>query len=136
MQMSPYLNFNGQCEDAMKFYEKCLGGKITAMHTYEGTPAEQDVPAEWRKKIIHARLQVGDKFLMGSDAPPERYRVPGGFSVTISPETVAEAERIFHALSENGTVHMPIQKTFFAARFGMFVDRYKIPWMVICEQVS
>ena len=64
MQLNPYLTFNGQCEAAFKFYEKCLGGKIEAMLTHEGTPAEQGVPPEWRKKILHARLTVGDQVLM------------------------------------------------------------------------
>ena len=58
MQLNPYLNFSGQCETAFKFYEKCLGGKIEAMMTHEGTPIADQVPAEWRKKILHARLSV------------------------------------------------------------------------------
>jgi len=83
MQLNPYLTFNGQCEAAFKFYEKCLGGKIEAMLTHEGTPAEQGVPPEWRKKILHVRLTVGDQVLMASDAPPDRYEKPQGFSVSL-----------------------------------------------------
>ena len=74
MQLNPYLTFNGQCEAAFKFYERCLGGKIEAMMPHAGTPAEEHVPVEWRDKIMHARLAVGDGVLMGSDAPPERLR--------------------------------------------------------------
>ena len=70
MQLNSYLFFNGQCETAFKFYEQCLGGKIVAMLTHAGTPAEENVPPEWRNKILHARLTVGDSVLMGSDAPP------------------------------------------------------------------
>jgi PhnB protein len=70
---------------------------------------------------------------MGSDAPPDRYQQPKGFSVNIAVEQVADAERIFHALSENGKVGMPIQKTFWAERWGMVTDQYGIPWMVNCE---
>jgi len=136
MQLNPYLTFNGQCEAAFKFYEKCLGGKIEAMLTHEGTPAEQHVPSEWRKKILHARLTVGDEVLMGSDAPPERYEQPQGFSVSLNNNDPAEAERIFRALSENGRVQMPLQQTFWASRFGMLVDRFGIPWMVNCEQAA
>ena len=134
MQLNPYLHFNGQCEAAFKFYEQCLGGKIEAMLTHEGTPAEQDVPSEWRKKILHARLTVGDQALMGSDAPPERYDKPQGFSVSLNVDKPAEAERIFRALSENGKVQMPLERTFWAVRFGMCVDRFGTPWMVNCEQ--
>jgi PhnB protein len=136
MQLNPYLLFNGQCEAAFRFYEKCLGGKIEAMLTHEGTPAEQDVPPEWRKKILHARLTVGDQVLMASDAPPERYEKPKGFSVSLNVNAPAEAERIFHALAENGKVQMPLEQTFWAIRFGMCVDRFGIPWMVNCEKNS
>ena len=136
MQLNPYLTFNGQCEAAFKFYEKCLGGKIEAMLTHEGTPAEQHVPPEWRKKILHARLTVGDQELMASDAPPERYEKPQGFSVSLNVNTPAEAERIFHALAENGKVQMPLAQTFWAIRFGMCVDRFGIPWMVNCEKAA
>jgi PhnB protein len=132
--LNPYLTFNGQCETAFKFYEKCLGGKIEAMFTHEGTPAAQHVPAEWRKKILHTRLTVGDQVLMGSDAPPDRYEKPQGFSVSLNVDKPAEAERIFHALAENGNVQMPLEQTFWAVRFGMCVDRFGIPWMVNCEQ--
>ena len=136
MQLNPYLTFNGQCEAAFKFYENCLGGKIEAMLTHEGTPAEQGVPPEWRKKILHARLTVGDQELMASDAPPERYEKPQGFSVSLNVNTPAEAERIFHALAENGKVQMPLEQTFWAIRFGMLVDRFGIPWMINCEQAA
>jgi PhnB protein len=136
MQLNPYLLFNGQCEAAFRFYEKCLGGKIEAMMTHAGTPAEQQVPSEWRNKILHARLTVSDQVLMASDAPPERYEKPQGFSVSLNIDNAGEAERIFRALSENGKVHMPMQQTFWAARFGMCVDRFGIPWMVNCEKAA
>jgi PhnB protein len=134
MQLNPYLTFDGQCEAAFKFYEQCLGGKIVAMVTHAGTPAEQQVPAEWRDKIIHARLVVGDEVLMGSDAPPDRYEASKGFSVTVGIDDPAKAERIFNALAEKGTVRMPFQKTFWALGFGMLVDRFGIPWMINCEK--
>jgi PhnB protein len=136
MQMNPYLTFDGRCEAAFKFYEKVLGGKIEAMFPHEGTPAAEHVPADWRKKIMHARLSLGDKVLMGSDAPPDRYESMKGFSVTLGFDDPAEAERIFHALAENGTVQMPIQQTFWAARFGMLVDKFGTPWMINCEQAA
>jgi PhnB protein len=134
MQLNPYLLFNGQCEAAFRFYERCLGGKIVAMMPHAGTPAEGQVPPEWREKIIHARLVVGDQVLMGSDAPPDHFEKPQGFSVTLGIDNPVEAERVFNALAENGTVRMPIQPTFWAERFGMLVDRFGIPWMINCEK--
>jgi len=133
MQLDSYLFFN-QCEAAFKFYAQVLGGKIEAMMTHAGTPAEEQVPAEWRDKILHARLVVGDQALMASDAPPGRYDKPQGFSVSIGLTDLPKAERIFNALAENGTVQMPFQPTFWAAGFGMCVDRFGIPWMVNCGQ--
>jgi len=134
MQLNSYLTFNGQCEAAFKFYEQCLGGKIEAMMPHAGTPAEEHVPVEWRDKIMHARLAVGDGVLMGSDAPPERYEKPRGFSVSLQVKDPAQAERAFHALAEGGAVQMPIQPPFWAARFGMLVDRFGTPWMINCDK--
>lgn len=133
MRLNPYLVFNGECEAALTFYAECLGGKIEAMLPHAGTPAEAHVPAEWRDKILHARMSIGDDVLMASDAPPGRYEQPKGFSVTLQITDPAEAERVFHRLAEGGTVQMPIQQTFWAARFGMVVDRFGTPWMVNCQ---
>lgn len=136
MQLNPYLLFNGQCEAAFKFYEKCLGGKILMMQPHAGTPAADQVPAEWRSKILHARMTVGDQVLMASDAPPDRYQEPKGFSVSLQMNDPAEAESTFRALAEKGNVQMPIQQTFWAVRFGMLVDRFGIPWMINCERAA
>ena len=84
MQLNPYLMFNGQCEAAFRFYEKALGGKIETVMTYAGSPMADQTPPEWRNKVMHARLKVGDKILMGSDPPPDRYEPMKGFSVTLS----------------------------------------------------
>lgn len=132
MQAIPYLNFKGQCEAAFKFYEKCLGGKIEAMMPFAGSPAEQFAPAGWGDKIMHATLVASDVKLMGSDAPPDRFQQPQGFSVALQLSDTAEAERIFKALSEGGNVLMPLEETFWAARFGMFVDKFGTPWMINC----
>ncbi len=134
MQLNPYLTFNGKCEAAFKFYERVLGGKIEAMMTYGSSPMADQTPAEWRNKIMHTRLTIGGELLMGSDAPPDRYEPMKGISVTLGIEKPADAERIFHALAENGTVQMPIQETFWAARFGMLVDQFGTPWMISCEK--
>jgi PhnB protein len=134
MQLNPYLMFDGRCEAAFKFYEKVLGGKIEAMMTYGSSPMAEQTSPDWRNKIMHARMIVGDKMLMASDAPPDRYEPMKGFSVTISVDDPGEAERVFRALSDKGTVQMPIQQTFWAARFGMLVDQFGTPWMINCEQ--
>jgi PhnB protein len=136
MQLIPYLNFNGQCEAAFKFYEQCLGGKIVAMFTYGESPAAEHVSAESRNRIMHVRLLVGDAVLMGSDSPPEYFEEPKGMNVSLHIDDPAEAERIFHALAEGGTVRMPIEETFWAIRFGMVVDRFGTPWMINCEKAA
>jgi len=133
MQLNAYLHFNGDCAAAFKFYEKCLGGKLVMM-PHRGSPAEAQCPPEWLDKILHARLTVGDAVVMGSDAPPQYQLKPQGFSVSIGVDDPKEAERIYNALSEKGTVRMPMQETFWALRFGMFIDQFGTPWMVNCEK--
>jgi PhnB protein len=136
MQINPYLFFDGNCEEAFNFYAKVLGATIEAMFPHAGSPAEEHVPPEWRSKIMHARLVLGNQVLMASDAPPGRQDPMKGFSVSLNVDSTAEAERIFQALAEKGTVTMPIQQTFWAARFGMLVDRFGTPWMINCEQAA
>jgi PhnB protein len=134
MQINPYLSFNGTCDAAFKFYETVLGGKILMKMTYGESPmAAQTAPAD-KDKIMHVRLAVGDMLLMGADAPPQFYEPMKGIVVSLGIEAPAEAERVFAALSENGTVRMPIQETFWAQRFGMLTDQFGTPWMVNCEK--
>ncbi len=136
MKLNPYLTFDGQCEAAFRFYERCLHGKIVTMMNHQESPIADQVPASWGKTIMHARMQVGESLLMGSDSPPEHYQKPQGFSVALQLKEAGEAERVFRELAEGGTVQMPIQQTFWAARFGMLVDRFGIPWMINCEQAD
>jgi PhnB protein len=133
MRVNTYLHFNGQCEAAFKFYAQVLGGKIEFVLPFAGSPAESQVPPEWRTKVLHATLRVGDSVLMASDAPPGRFQQPQGFSVSLTLQNPADAERIYHALADGGSVTMPLQQTFWAARFGMLVDRFGIPWMINYE---
>jgi len=134
MSLNPYLTFNGNCEAAFKFYERVLGGKIEAMMPHAGTPAEGHVPPEWNSKIMHARLNIDGDLLMGSDAPPQHQEPMKGFSVSLQVKEPKEAERVFKALAEGGTVKMPLDETFWAARFGMLVDKFGTPWMVNCDK--
>lgn len=132
MQLNPHLTFSGQCEAAFKFYEKCLGGKIVFMLAYGDSPmAEQSAPG-FERKIMHATFTLGGYRLTGSDAPPERYGKPQGFSLTLNTSDRAEAERIFSALAEKAAIEFPLQETFWAARFGMLVDQFGTPWMINC----
>lgn len=130
MQINPYLNFSGQCEEAFKFYERCLGAKLAFMLKNGDSPMRDQTPPERHNHVLHATLTLGNAVLMGSDAPPEMYKPAQGFSVSLSVSTAAEAERIFKELSAGGHVVMPIQKTFWAERFGSVTDRFGTPWMI------
>lgn len=134
MQVTAYLNFKGDCEDALKFYERVLGGEIDCLMRYEGTPAEQHASLEDRNKVLHGRLNVDGQIIMASDCPPDRYQKPQGFMITLGIKAPAEAERVFRALAENGTVSMPIQETFWPLRYGTVTDRFGTPWMINCEK--
>lgn len=131
MKVETYLLFPGSCREAFEFYQRVLGGTMVTMMPHAGSPAEGGVPEEWKEKILHARLELGDQALMASDAPLGHQEKAGGFSVSLTIDTAAEAERIFAALSEGAQqITMPMGKTFWAKRFGMFTDRFGIPWMV------
>ena len=133
MQMNPYLSFNGQCEAAFKLYEQCLGGQLGPIFRYAGTPLSDQVPADWQNKVMHGSLTIGEQVLMGGDVAPGSYEAPKGFSLSLHIKNTAEAERIFSELGEDGRVTLPLEKTFWAERFGMVVDRFGIPWLINCE---
>ncbi|MCY1431626.1 hypothetical protein D3C76_73040 [compost metagenome] len=134
MRLNPYLMFAGNCEEAFKFYQRCLHGTIAAMMRFGETPAKDHVPQTSHDKIIHVCLQVGDQMLMGSDAPGETHQGVTGCSISLNVDSIAEAKRIFEALSEDGTIQMPLEETFWAAHFGMLTDRFGVPWMINCEK--
>ena len=133
MQINPYLSFRGDCEAAFRFYEQCLGGRVGAIFRYRGSPLAGDVPDDWADKVMHGSLAVGSLVLMGGDVAPDRYEAPKGFSLSIQIKSTADAERIFRDLARDGHVVMPLEPTFWAARFGMVVDRFGIPWLINCE---
>lgn len=134
MKANAYLAYNGNCEEAFKFYEKCLRGKILMMMKYKDAPMDgqhQDAA----EKIIHARIDLGDSLIMGSDAPANQFKPHNsGIMINLNIEEPAEADRVFKELSAGGEVTMPITETFWAHRFAMFFDRFGIPWMVNCEK--
>lgn len=132
MQLNPYLNFNGQCKAALKFYEQVLGGKVTFKQTWGDSPMAKHVPEETFNHILHSTLQVGGSTLMCADSPPDRYVQPQGIQITLNFKDPGEGESIFNALSEGGRIDMPFQATFWSSGFGMCVDKFGIPWMVNC----
>jgi len=132
MQLNTHLNFDGQCRAAFEYYEKHLGGKVTMMMTYGDSPMAAHVSPGDHRKILHATFELGTQRLTGADAPAGRYDKPQGLAVLLSSDSKEEANRIFEALTDGGTVQMPLQETFWALRFGMLVDRFGTPWMVNC----
>jgi len=133
MDFVTYLGFDGTCEEAFKFYEKVLRGKIQMMVRNADAPPGTPVSPGSENRIMHARLEAGGRLLMGGDAPSQKKAKAQGFCVSIMVDEVAEAERIFRELSKGGTVEMPIGETFWARRFGMFTDKFGTPWMINCE---
>jgi PhnB protein len=136
MELNAYLNFNGECAAAFRFYEGLLGGRIAMMQTHGDSPMKEQVPANWHDKVLHARLELDGQALMGSDAPPDGYSAPRGMYVSLNVPDATQGKRIFDALANGGRVEMPFEKTFWAAGFGMVVDRFGVPWMVNCDQPS
>ena len=133
MRMNPYLSFKGDCEDAFTLYEQHLGAVRGAIYRYGGSPMAGDVPADWSEKVMHGTITVGGQLLMGGDVAPDRYEAPKGFSLSLQIESPEEARRVFHALSEGGSVVMPLEPTFWAVLFGMVIDRFGVPWLINCE---
>ena len=138
--LDPYLFFDGNCAEAMRFYERTLGGKIEMMMTHkDAPPSENAMPPGMADRIMHARLAFGngERVLMASDAMAGHpYDKMQGFSLSWTVATAADAKRVFDALAQGGEVRMPMQKTFWTEAFGMLVDRFGTPWMVGCESPS
>jgi len=129
--LDPYLFFDGTCAEAMRFYQRTLGGKLDMM-TPADSPMAAETPPGSADKTLHARLAFEDRSLMASDwmgeGPP--YEGMKGFALALAYPAVDEAQRVFDALAEGGKVNMPMQKTFWVESFGMLVDRFGTPWMV------
>jgi PhnB protein len=129
-QLNSYLTFDGNCADAMRFYERTLGGKL-AMMTHAQSPMAAQSPPGAADRIMHARLELDGSVLMASDSMPgQPSKGMHGFSLSLVYPTGAEARRVFDALAAGGRVTVPIDKTFWAEAFGMLVDRFGTPWMV------
>ena len=135
MQVETYLDFNGRCEEAIEFYKKALGAKVNMLMRFKDHPSPDSCGAgpnpAHAEKVMHASLQVGKASIMVSDGRCTGQTKFEGFSLSISANSDAEAERIFMALGEGGTVTMPLGKTFFASSFGMVKDRFGVHWMLL-----
>ncbi|MBV9533693.1 MAG: VOC family protein [Bradyrhizobium sp.] len=129
--LNPYVFYNGNCEAALKYYEKVLGAKIEALVRNSDAPPEMPSPPERKNKIMHGRISINGQTLMASDTPPEHFHKPQGFSISLTVKDPAEAEQKFKALCEGGSVNMAWSKTFFSKGFGMGIDQFGIPWMVM-----
>jgi PhnB protein len=134
MKLNTYLNYGGNCAQALRFYEEHLGGKITAMGTYAEMPDKSAVPPGMENNVIHARITIGGTELMASDVPPERFQPMCSFDLSLSVDSDEEAERIYALLSDGGEIFAPMAETFFAHRFGMLTDKFGTPWMIIHER--
>lgn len=138
MKVATYLNFPGNCEEAMSFYEQHLGAKVLVKSRFSDMSAmgaPQDLPPGLKREgIMHARFMLGDTVVMASDGPPERVQPMRSAYICLSVDSSEEAERIYKVLTEGGEVFMPIGEMFFAHRFGQFRDKFGINWMVIHEK--
>jgi PhnB protein len=134
LKLRPHLTFSGNCREAFEVYERVLGGKVLSMLSWGDSPAAEQVPVEWREKIVHATLVFGSSELAGADVAEGQYERPQGFAVLVSVATEAEGKRIFDELAQRGRIQMPFQKTFWSSGFGVLVDRFGTPWEVTVEQ--
>ena len=131
MKLYTQLNFGGNCEEAFRFYEKHLGGKITMMMNQSQAP---NAPSGAGKAIIHARMNIGDTVLIGNDVPATVFKKMRSAYMYLSVDSAKEAERVYKLLTEGGEVFMPMEETFFATRFSMLRDRFGVAWTIVNEK--
>jgi PhnB protein len=131
-----YLSFNGNCDEAFRFYVERLGATQGRMFPYAGSPMAGTVPPEWGPKIMHGSITLGGVTIAGADlAPAAVFETPRGFRIFLEAEDPADAQRLYDALAENATIEMPLQETFWSLRFGVLTDQYGIPWTISCAQM-
>jgi PhnB protein len=133
MQVTPYLAFNGRCDEAVEFYRKALGAEVQMLMRFKDHPEPKPpgMSADLDDKVMHAALRIGDTVLMASDGMCQANQAFENFSLALDAADPAEAERRFNALADGGEVRMPLGKTFFSPAFGMVSDRFGVSWMVM-----
>jgi PhnB protein len=132
MKMNTYVNFRGDCAEAIRYYETHLGAKRGMFMTHGQSPQPSPVAPEWKDAVLHAQITIGDSELMAADIPnaePMRSAY-----LTLRTDSDSEAERVYSALSQGGRILMPLEETFFAFRFGQVQDRFGINWMILHER--
>jgi PhnB protein len=134
MQLHTYLNYGGDCEDAFRFYEQHLGGKITMLMRHGEQPTPSQLPPDWNGKVLHARMSLGGTELLGADIPA--YQPMRSAYLSLAVDSNEDAERVFALLSDGGQLFMPMQETFFASRFAMLRDRFGTSWMLLCPKAQ
>ena len=132
MKVNTYVNFAGTCAEAFRYYERHLGAKVGMMMTHEQAPDPSRLNPEWRTKVLHARISIGDSELMAADIPGAEPMRSAYLTLSVNSDT--EAERLFAALSDGGQALMPMEETFFATRFGQVRDRFGMNWMILHER--
>ena len=131
IQLAPYLSFNGNCEEALNFYKDCLGGTISDVHRYEGSPMEQQFGPVSKNKIMHSTFKFDGGTFMAADSQ-QGTTSDSNVSLSIGLDDEKRAGQIFNALSAGAEVQVPFEKQFWGATFGMLKDRYNIQWMINC----
>lgn len=131
MQLNTYLNYGGNCEQAFRFYEEHLGGKVTMLMRHGEQPNASNVAPEWKNAVLHARMTLGGTELFGADIPPDRFQPMRSAYLSLSVESVQEAERVYALLTDGGQIFMKMEETFFASRFAMLRDRFGTSWMIL-----
>ncbi|MBV1698650.1 MAG: VOC family protein [Hyphomicrobiales bacterium] len=131
MDIQPYLAFEGRCEEAIEFYKKAIGAKVDMLMRFRDAPDQSIVTPGNKDKVMHAALRAGDTQLLMSDGRCTGNPNFSGIALALSTASDADAERMFNALAEGGTVNMALTKTFFASRFGMLADKFGVGWMVL-----
>ena len=131
MQLNTYLNYGGNCEQAFRFYEEHLGGEITMLMRHGEQPNASNVAPEWKNAVLHARMALGGTELFGADMPPDRFQPMRSAYLSLSVDSVEEAERVYALLTDGGQIFMKMEETFFASRFAMLRDRFGTSWMIL-----
>jgi PhnB protein len=134
MQIQPYLFFDGRCEEAIEFYKKAVGATVQMVMRFKDAPDQSMISPGSADKVMHASIRIGDATLLVSDGRNTGHPEFKGFGLTIYASSEAEADKLFAALGEGGRVTMPMDKTFFAKRFGMLSDKFGVAWMVIVQK--
>ena len=133
MKLDVYVNYGGTCEQAFRFYEQNLGGRLTGLVRHADQPNPR-LPAEWKDKVLHARIELGATVLMGADIPQSEPMRSAYLTLTLDSET--EAERVYALLTEGGEIFMKMEKTPFANRFAMLRDRFGTSWMLLHQPAA